>query len=88
MIKRMVLEKGGGSWQNCRARRVSTSLGESGLWGLGSWEGLRESGLVKEARGGSLKLRGSWKVSKGLDGTFGPRWSLRVWESVRRFWRV
>ena len=45
MIKWMVLEEGlGASWQNCRARRVSTSLGESGLWGLGSWEGLRESG--------------------------------------------
>ena len=28
MIKRMVLEEGGGSWQNCRARRVSTSLSE------------------------------------------------------------
>ena len=32
-----------------------------------------------------MKLRGSWKVSEGLDGTFGPRWSLRVWKVSEGF---
>ena len=62
MIKRMVLDEGGGSWQNCRARRVSTSLGEFGLWGLGSWEGLR----VRVGKGGSWRVFEVERVLEGL----------------------
>ena len=82
MIKRMVLEEGGGSWQNCRASkggfdrvmegpgRSRIVLGDTTVCVGGGWvlEGFER---VLE---GLLGCLGYWRVWKGLGG------SGRVWK--------